>query len=63
MPRKPADGVRAMTEAERQTRWRQRHHARLDALKAALERVAVARSVGEARAIAREALTPREAAA
>ena len=48
---------RPMTTAERQERARQRKAERVDAMRWALERIAVAKTVREARAIAEKALT------
>jgi hypothetical protein len=55
MPRK-AIGDRPMTGAERQARQRAKHEERTEALRLALEQIATAKTVREAREIAAEAI-------
>lgn len=52
MPRK-AEGVRPLTPAERQARRRERQAGEFEAMRAALAKIEMARTVEEAREIAR----------
>lgn len=57
MPRKP-EGDRTLTNAERQARQRVRKAETLTTYREALERIAAAKTIREAREIAASALTP-----
>lgn len=57
MPRK-AEGPRPLTPAERQARQRERKAGKVEVMRKALEKIETAKTVREAREIARSALLP-----